>query len=149
MTKAQNIYEQEKAQALSIFRTESLCNFLYIHAHDIVGKDRNGVSTTLMDEVGEVARMAHRAYVSDGVNYYRSGRCFSMAELDEETVKENSKRMYIRAAKKLFFLNSVSKSLTGEYIIARRIDDTSLEQVTALVDAFEWCVRHYSEISGR
>lgn len=146
-TNAATTFAAEVAQANSVFNTGSLKAFLYEHAHDEVGTDRNtGLATTLIEEVGEVARMAHRAYISDGTNYYRSRSAFASVEMDDETKAERSDRMYIRAGKKLLFLNSVAKRLTGEYFLAKRFDTSSVKDMQELVDAFEFCVRNYDEI---
>ena len=142
-TKNVAAFEQERAAVYEIINTGAMKDFLYGFAHDVVGRDRNGIETTLIEEVGEVARMAHRAYVSDGVNYYRSRSAFNRAESNEV---ENSQRMYIRAAKKLLFLNAVSRKLTGNGFIIKRIDIDDLDVVTELVDAFEFCVRNYAEV---
>ena len=127
----------------AVFNTEALKSFLYGHAHDTVGTDRLGHSTTLIEEVGELARMAHRAYISDGTNYYRSRGAFASVETNQEEI---SKRMYVRAGKKLLFLNSVSKSLTGEAFIRGRRDKDDVYDMMTIVDAFEFCVRNYAEI---
>ena len=142
-TAAKNIFEAEVTKAHAVFDTGSLKKFLYEHANDVVGKDRNGQETTLIQEVGEVARMAHRAYIADGTNYYRSRSAFYSVECDQE---ERSERMYIRAGKKLLFLNAVAKNLTGKYFIRQRHDKDCAEDMAVIVDAFEFCVRNYAEI---
>ena len=140
---SKDVFQAEVAEARAVFDTETLKSFLYGHAHDTVGTDRVGNPTTLIEEVGELARMAHRAYISDGTNYYRSRGAFASVETDKE---ESSKRMYVRAGKKLLFLNSVSKSLTGETFIKGRRDKDNVNDMMVIVDAFEFCVRNYAEI---
>lgn len=140
------LFEEEKAEALSLVKLENLSVFLYLHADDYVGKkivDEKEIPTTLQEEVGEVAKLSHMAYIADGVNYYRSYHAMNRAEFDEEETEKSSKSLYMRAGKKLLFLNAVAKSLTGRGFIERKIDKSSVEDMTALVDAFEWCVRHY------
>lgn len=135
-------FAKELEAVYELIDTQALKGFLYNHADEIVGVNR-GQETTLAMEVGEVAKMAHRAYISDGINYYRSYSAFNGVEDDKE---ERSEHMYERAAKKLLFLNSVCKSYTGKAFLVRRIDKSSMEDCKALVDVFEFCVRNYAEI---
>ncbi|MCR5669640.1 MAG: hypothetical protein K6G10_01425 [Butyrivibrio sp.] len=138
--KAEALYNYELASARGVFNTQALKDFLYQHAYDEVGVDRAGNFTTLACEVAEVARLAHKAYIADGVNYYHACEAHHMAE------GNNSKRMYERAAKKLLFLNSVAKKLTGSFFITKKIDKSDLDDCVELVDCFEFCVRNYAEI---
>ena len=139
------VFENEMMMARSTFDAAALCDFLYSYAYKIVGVDRHGNTTTLKEEVAEVARMSHKAYVDDGVNYYRSRTAYIAAETD---IQGNSSRMYIRAAKKLLFLNSKAKELMGKGFIAKKIYKESVSDMSALVDSFEFVVTHYDEFIG-
>lgn len=140
------LFMEEKLVALSVIKLESLSAFLYLHADTYVGKktvNEKEIETTLEQEVGEVARLSHIAYIADGINYYHNHQAMNRAELGKEVIEKNSKAMYMRAGKKLLFLNSVAKKLYGTGFISKKIDKNSVEDMTILTDAFEWCIRHY------
>lgn len=141
-TNAARSFEKELEAVYALIDTKTLKNFLYNNAEEIVGVNR-GQETTLAMEIGEVAKMAHRAYIADGVNYYRSFSAFNSVEGDSQ---ERSERMYERAAKKLLFINAVCRSYTGESFLKRRIDKSDIDDCKELVDVFEFCVRNYAEI---
>ncbi len=137
----------EMNEAMEIIEIGAFKDFLYTYADVEVGERANGQPTTLSEEVGEVARLTHRAYVADGVvNYYNSRQAFRLAEYSEEEKITYAERMYNRAAKKLMFLNSRCKELTKKGFVKAFIDKHSASDMAKLVDAFEWCVAHYTMI---
>ncbi len=62
MALAKVLYEKDRAEAIATFDIKALRQYLYFHSDDEVGRTRDGRVTTLMDEVGEVARLSHKAY---------------------------------------------------------------------------------------
>lgn len=149
MASATVIFEMEKAQALNIIDMNKLSSFLYLHADDYVGKKNTAggtINTTLEEEIAEVARLAHHAYVCEDVDYYRTAQAKRYAETDYKELIRNSENMYRRAAKKLLFLNSVAKNIDGNrskgFLNVRIGND--MEEMKALVNAFEFCVRYYT-----
>lgn len=145
MRNVQAILDNEKAEALAVFNVSALQNFLYLHADDYVG-ERNGVKTTLIEEVSEVIKLAHKAYMNEGINYYNGRQAMRMVEFSEEEISARRDNNYLRAGKKILFLNGVSKRLTGRSFIKNRIDKENIAEVTRIVDSFEWIVRHYDEV---
>ena len=139
----ESMFKQELVNVYQLIDTGALKQFLYTHASEIVGVTNGLRLTTLADEVAEVARLAHKAYVGDGINYYRSYMAYNNAECD---VDARSAHLYQQAAKKLLWLNSLSRSYTGDAFLVKKIDKSSSEDCKNLVDAFEFCVRNYAEI---
>lgn len=139
-------YEQEKKQALELINAAAFVSFVYEFADETVGLDRVGAPTTVRAEIGECARLAHKAYIDDGVSYYRSYSAFRSVEYSDEDMARRSSRLYFAAGKKLLFLSSAANRLAGRGFINRRIDKSDLTDITMLVDSFEWCVRHYDEV---
>lgn len=138
-------YENEKTAAMAIINADHLRPFLYMNADVEVGV-LNGRPTTLREEVGEVARLAHKAYVGDGVNYFHSRTAYAIAEYSEEEQEKRSQKLYRMAASKILWLNSKSKELGCDGFLSVRVDKTNTEDTKKLVDAFEWIVRHFSEV---
>ena len=150
MASATVIFEMEKAQALNIIDINKLSSFLYLHADDYVGKKNTAsgtVNTTLEEEIAEVARLSHHAYLCEDVDYYRTAQAKRYVESDYKELIRNSENMYRRAAKKLLFLNSVAKNIDenkkSKGFLNVRISN-EIEDIKALVNAFEFCVRYYT-----
>lgn len=138
--------QAEKVQALTFINVSSFAGFVYLNANTVVGKDKLNNPTTLEMEVSEVAKLSHRAYIEDGVNYYHSHQAFAIAGLSDEDLKKSSDRKYNAAAKKLLFLNSVAKRIYGKGFIQVKINLSDINNTRALVDSFEWIVAHYQVI---
>ena len=94
----------EHVQAERMFNFTALKTFLFEHYNEVVGNDKNGEPTTLINEIGEIARMSHRAYLQDGVNYYRTRAAYGRAEYSSEELQKKSDAMYRVAGKKILFL---------------------------------------------
>ena len=132
----------EKAAALEMIDFENLKSFIYSDILSTVGQTRDGQPTTLSEEIGEVIRMAGRAWHYNGVNYFRRG-AFSAVELTEEQVEERARKMYLRAAKKILFLNAKTKAFGKERFVRPFINLEDEDQVRDLVEMFEYCIQHF------
>ena len=137
----------EHVQAERMFNFTALKTFLFEHYNEVVGNDKNGEPTTLINEIGEIARMSHRAYLQDGVNYYRTRAAYGRAEYSSEELQKKSDAMYRVAGKKILFLNAVCKNFCfGQPFICVRVNKDDIADMTKLVDSFEWIIRNYKEL---
>lgn len=138
------LFEQEKANALNYINFERFISFLYMNAYEYVGF-YNGKETTLREEVKEVLRLSHVAYVEssvENVGFYQSFKAYRMVE--EDNHKAKSQNLYEKAAKKLIFLNSKCKEMTnGRGFIERKINLRDKKEVVSLIEGFEWTIAHF------
>lgn len=120
---------------------EVLVNFVAQYAFAYIGHDGEK-QTTLSDEMAAIAKMVSRADVCRiAVDPYRPRLAFAMAELTEAEKLSQVRNNYRRAGKKIFWLNSICKVLTGETFITRHLDTSDLDDVEELVDDFEAIIR--------
>lgn len=126
-----------------LINKEALVNFVALYAFEYIGHE-NGKETTLSDELAAVAKMVMRADVCRiAVDPYRHSRlAYAMAELSESEKLAQVKNNYRRAGKKLFWLNSMCRVLTGECFIVKLIDPSSMDDIEYLVDEFEAIIRY-------
>lgn len=141
-------FEKEKENALKIINIDEFAAFVYMNADEKIGvkKDRFGkaiAETTVAQEIGEAAKLAHLAYVEDGINYYNAKRAFMYIEYSDEDRKNRSEKLYKAAAKKICFINSCCKNLYGSYFIKETVKTSDSESCEKLVNAFEFLIRHY------
>ncbi len=147
--RCKDMYEAAWRKTQEYINVGKMCKYLYEHAYEIVGEDGKGYPTTLMNEVGEVARLAHKAYVASAVNLYNARKAYEAAELTDEEKERHSERQYNTAAKKICFLNTVAKAMGVDGFLAKKIDRNSPVDRRELVDAFEWVVTHYEDAQKR
>ena len=139
-------FSAEKATALNTFNVFRLQAFLYENAFELVGEkqtSRGTVYTTLEEEVADVVRLAHAAYIGDGINIYNRKAAFRAVETSEEEIKKRSENAYRKAANKLLWLSSKCKEMTTKGFVQVKVDKSDLSQCESLVDSFEFVVRNY------
>ncbi len=120
-----------------IIDIEVLLEFVAKHAHDTIG-ERHGRSTTLVEELGQVGKMAAKA---DAYRMSAKGEipsstraAFAMAELSTDEKIAFAKINYRSAAKKVVWLNAMSFNLIGKRFIMRKIDMSDLVDMVDLLD---------------
>ena len=129
--------DEELAKALSMIRMEPLFEALKNNAKEEVGRNGNSFGK----EVAEAFKLCGKCYINDGVNFY-STRAFSYVELDAGERIIASKKAYVKAANKIFYINTLVKKFTGKSFLLKKVNLRDDNQAIALVDAYEMCIRH-------
>lgn len=125
-----------------LINKKALVNFVALYAFKCIGHEGEK-ETTLSDEMAAIAKMVSRADVCRiAVDPYRSRLAYAMAEHTEAEKLAQVKNNYNRAGKKIFWLNSMCRVLTGEPFIAKVLDPSNVDDVESLVDEFEAIIRH-------
>lgn len=125
-----------------LINKKALVNFVALYAFKCIGHEGEK-ETTLSDEMAAIAKMVSRADVCRiAVDPYRSRLAYAMAEYTEAEKLAQVKNNYNRAGKKIFWLNSMCRVLTGEPFIAKVLDPSNVDDVESLVDEFEAIIRH-------
>lgn len=139
--KAEAMLQEERNNAMEIISIDTFANYVVANVDTIVGqkavKEDKMVPQTLREEVGAIAKLTHMAYINDNTDKYE-GSC-ARAEV---TIS-----LYSKAARRLLRLNSHCSSVQGTGFVKRKIDKNDNSDIKALVDAFEWSVRHFYEVS--
>ncbi len=146
------IFHQEATEAKALINVKALYEFFSKEAYTVIGTKRtqNGdVPTTLEEQALDVIRMAHTAYIADGVNYYNRRDVMRHLLLGEEELQRRSANAYRKAAAKLIWLSSKSRELGYGHILVRFVDKEDLEACQGVVDAFEFLIRNYEELVKR
>ena len=124
-----------------LINQEALVNFVALYAFKCIGHEGEK-ETTLSDEIAAIAKMVTRADVCRiAVDPYRSRLAYAMAEYTEAEKLAQVKNNYNRAGKKIFWLNSMCRVLTGEPFIVKVLDPSNVNDVEELVDDFEAIIR--------
>lgn len=127
-----------------LINREALVNFVALYAFEYIGHEGEK-ETTLSDEMAAIAKMVSLADVCRiAVDPYRSRLAYAMAEYTEAEKLAQVKNNYQRAGKKIFWLNSMCRVLTGEPFIAKVLDPSNVDDVESLVDEFEAIIRYAS-----
>lgn len=130
-------YYTESCAAKNNVNIFNLVRAIALNGKEIVSVSRDGEPHTFIQEIGEIGRLTNKAYARESVNYYRR-----YVAMDSVEAVNTAKTAYIRAAKKIIFLNTVCKKQFGlEGFISRKIDLTNMDEVKALVDAFDFSLR--------
>ncbi len=146
-TNGTKMYNEERREAESLINVENLHSYLYMKGYEVIGTKRtkNGeVPTTLEEQVLEVVRLAHKAYIADGINYYDRRAVNRTLLLSAEELAAYSENAYKKAAAKLIWISSKSKAAGFGFITRNRIDKENLEECQKVVDAFEFLIRNYN-----
>lgn len=129
---------REQANAYAYIDMQVLVDFLSQYAYEYLGAiSKNGTPLTIRDEIGEIAKMTHKAYVDMG------NISFTNSELSKEEQQEKKSRLIRNAAKKLLFLNRLCMEYTGKHFVKQFVDSKDAKANTDLVDAFEYAIRCY------
>lgn len=113
---------------------QALVSYIKASISEVIG-DRNGLPTTLRQEIGEVGRLTYLAESTE-VNYWNSRRAFAAVENTEEQREARKNRFYMLAAKKLLFINTACKRRGQMGFITKRVDLKNLDEVIGLVEDF-------------
>lgn len=145
-TNTMNIYEAEKAAARELIDFRMLGEFILTYAYTPVGKSFAGKDLTLIEEIGNVGKLEHKAFVQSGVNYYHYREAFALAELTDEEKEKKSNRLYKAAASKVLYLNTKARELKGDHFVIGKINKNDSEACEKLVTAFSWLIQHPEEL---
>lgn len=134
---AERMLEQERISSITLIDRDKLKDFLYTNAYTPIGKKMIGSvekETQLIEEIAEVLKLCGYIFMNEGVNYYK------------KLAPRDNAHLMKQATKKLLFLNSVCKNTMGNGgFIKVKIERDNRESQLNLINAFEWCVRHYEE----
>lgn len=139
-------FEEEKAKSIEMIGFERFTSFLFINSAEYIGM-KNDKQTTVEEEVRETLKLIHIAYVEscvENIDFYNRKLAFRSVEGSASERMMKSENLYKNAAKKLLFINSKCKEMTGSHgFICKKIDRNDSKQLKALCEAFEWCVAHF------
>lgn len=109
-TTTERLFNDEMNNSLEIINMDIMAAFLYMYADEEVGHDKNGKPTTLVKEIGEVARMTHMAYVDDGINYYNTRHSMRMVEKTRKKFYVILRICIFALLKSFYFLTLLQKN---------------------------------------
>lgn len=142
MNTTELLFEEERLNARAIIDGSLLKDFITINCYEEIGKNRDGKSKTLMEELKTLGGWHNKIQAIKISNYQKSKKAYSFVEYTDEERKDIAYHTYELSANKILWLNSICHSLLGEYFVKIKINKSQAKDVCDLVDGFAFCINH-------
>ena len=102
----------------------------------IGNRDNTETVTKVLGDIGRLSYVAaSKAVAAEDINYCRRNSMTVVEESTDER-RKSANRFYEMAGKKILFLNAECKRLGHGYFVRTKVDKTSIEELTWLVEDF-------------
>lgn len=140
MEKCVNNTESKKGCIIDVW---ALVAWIKDYADTLIGKDVTGKATTLTEELAMIAKyiMKGDVYRLTEPNYYDAKQAYYLVEMSLKEKGERWQYYYLKAFRKILWLNTVCRQAGYGMILTRKVRLDSMADVIEVVETFEETIR--------